>query len=207
MSSMVTLGVWAAGWVHLRATHPMEVVTISIYVIPEASSCTMWLAHTIATAGSTTASGCVASRGALKAVAGDRSLCRQAITSLKPRGRVTTCIGSGDLGEVESCSVCLTCKHSSSLWHQALLASELWWWCLCLDLLKAREACPVAVTNQEGCSTFSQTGNWFRGTSIFACSSCCTQGVVSSSRGPLMEAASSTVTSSFGTSVKVGRHA
>ena len=85
-------------------------VTISKYMIPEAFSCTMQLAHPIATVGSTVASGGMGSRGALKVVAGDRSLYRQVITSLKPGCRVTTCIGSRDLGEVESHSACLTYK-------------------------------------------------------------------------------------------------
>ena len=48
---MVSLGVWAARQVHLRANQPTEVVTISMYVTPEALSCTMWLVHIIATTG------------------------------------------------------------------------------------------------------------------------------------------------------------
>ena len=165
----------------------------------------MWLAHTMATMGLTVASGHMGSRGTSKVVAGDGSLCRQAITYLKPGGRVTTCIGSGDSGEVESHSVCSTCKCSSTLWSCTLLAPELLWCCLYLNLLKAGGACPVVVTNWEGCSTFSQLGNQFRGVSTFTHFSCGNWGVVGSSGTPLMGAASSMVTSPDGMSVKVGR--
>ena len=63
-------GVWTTGQVHPRATWPMEVVTVSIYVIPEASSCTTWLAHIIASVGSIITFDCMCSRGTLKAVTG-----------------------------------------------------------------------------------------------------------------------------------------
>ena len=195
-SSMVSLGVWVAGWLHSRATQPMEVVTISIYVIPEASSCTMQLVHNVATVGSPIASDCMCFRGTSKVVTGDGPPHRQAITSSKPGGRATTCIGSRDLGEGESHSACSTCKCSSVLWHQALLASELQWQCLCFTSPKMGEACPMAETGQEGCSTFSQPGNWLEGATIFAHSLCGTWGVVGSSRGPLMGAVSSMATSS-----------
>ena len=85
----------------------MEVVTISIYVIPEASSCTMQLAHIIATTGLAITSVCMYSRGTLKVVVDNRSPHRQAVTSSKPKGGATTCIGSGDLGEGESHSATL----------------------------------------------------------------------------------------------------
>ena len=159
MSSMVSLGVWATGQELLRATHPMEVVTISIQVIPVASSCMMWPVYIVATTGLTIASGCMGSRGFPRAVAGNRSLCRQAITSLKPGCQTTSCIGSGDPdGDVESQSAHLTCGCSSAHQHQALHSPELWLQCLHLDSLRAREACPVAVTGWEGCSTFLQPG-------------------------------------------------
>ena len=74
-------------------------------MIPVASSCTSQLVHTVATVSSTITSGCMGSRGASEMVKGDGSLHRQAITSLKPGGRVTSGIGSGDPGgDVESCS-------------------------------------------------------------------------------------------------------
>ena len=175
MSSMVSLGVWAAGQVHPRATQPMEVVTTSIYVTPGASSCTMQLAHIVATVGLSIASDCMCSRGTLKVVAGNGPPHRQAITSLKPGDRGTTCIGPRDLGEGESCSVCSTYKCSSALQCQDLLASELQWQCLHFGSTKAGDDCPVAVTGQEGCSTFSHPGKRFGGASILAHSSCSTQ--------------------------------
>ena len=174
---MVSQGFWAAGQVHQRATQPMEVMTISIYVTLEALSCTTWLAHIVASAGLTTTSGCMDSRDTSRAVTGNGSPHRQAVTSSKPRGGATTCHGSGNLGEGESHSAC---KCSSALWHWALLAPELWWWCLNFDSPKARGPCSTAVTGWEGCSTFSQLGNQFGAASIFACFSCSTQGVVDS---------------------------
>ena len=42
----------------LRATHPMEVVTVSIWVIPVALSFTMQLVLIVPTADSTTAASC-----------------------------------------------------------------------------------------------------------------------------------------------------
>ena len=74
MSSMVGPGVTRLG--PPRATHPTEVVTVSIYVIPVASSCTMWLVHIVATVGLIATSSCRGSRGALLAVTGYRSLHR-----------------------------------------------------------------------------------------------------------------------------------
>ena len=69
-----------------------------------ALSCTMWLAHTIATVHSTIASSHMGSRCTLKAVAGDGSLLRQAITSLKPGGGATPCTAPrGQDGDTESC--------------------------------------------------------------------------------------------------------
>ena len=162
----------------------------------------MQLAH-IAT-GSKTASGCVNSRGTLRAIAGNVSPCRQAITPSKPRGGATTCVGSGDSGEGESHSASSACDCFSALWLQALLASELWWQCLCFDSPRASGVCPMAVTGREGCNTYSQLGNWFGGASIFTCFSCGTWDVMDSSRDPPMGATSSMVTSLDGTLVEVG---
>ena len=93
-----------------RATHPMEVVTVSMYIIPVASSCTMQLAHIMATVGSIVASSRRGSGGTLRAVAGDGSLHRQAITFWKPRGGATSyTISRGPVGDVDSCFVSSTC--------------------------------------------------------------------------------------------------
>ena len=58
MSSMVSPGAWVARCGPPRATHPMEVVMVSMYIIPVASSCTMQLVHIMATVGSIVASSC-----------------------------------------------------------------------------------------------------------------------------------------------------
>ena len=168
------------------------------------SSCTMWLVHIIAITGLAITSGCMGSRGVSKVVAGDGSLCRQAVTSLKLRGSAISCTGSGDLGgDAESCSACLTCWNSSALWHLALLSPELWLQCLCLDFLRARGVWPAAVTGWEGCSTFLQLGNWLGEASTFVHPSHVTWGVVSSSIGPPKGVASLTATS-VGTAFSTG---
>ena len=54
------------------------------------------------------------------------------------------------LGKGESHLASSTCNCSSALWHQALIASELWWWCLCFISPKAGRACPAVATSQRG---------------------------------------------------------
>ena len=200
MSFMVSQVFLAAGHVCPRATRLTEVVNISILVTPEALSCTTWLAHIVDTADLMTASGHVYSRGTLRVTVGDGSPCRQAVTSSKSEGRVTTCVGSRDSGKGESCLVSSICNCSSALWHQALLASEFWWWHLCFISPKAGGTCPTAVTVQEGCNTFSQLENWFGGASTLAYFSCSIQGRVDSSRG----SPTGMATSSEGTLMDVG---
>ena len=160
MSSMVSMGVWVAGWAYPRATQPTEVVTVSTYVTPKALSCTTWLVHIIATAASSITSISMCSRDILEMVGEDSPLHRQAVTFLKPRGWATTGSGSRDLGEGESHFACSACRCSSALWHWALLASRLWWQYLCLESLGAGEVHPAVATYWEGCNTFSQPGNW-----------------------------------------------
>ena len=125
-------------------------------------------------------------------------LAGQAVTSSRPRGGATMCVGSRDLGEGESHLASSTCNCSSALWHQTLLTSELQWQCLCFISPKASGACPTVATGQEGCKTFSQLGNWFAGASILTCFSCSTWGGVDYLRGPPTGAA----TSLDGTSVE-----
>ena len=130
----------------LMATHPMEVVTVSMYVIPMASFCTMQLVHIVATVSWIVASSCRGSGGTSKTVAGNGSLCRQAITSWKPGGGATSCtISRGQL--VMWILVCLLnlltpfCPLAlSPPAHITLL------WGLCFDSWGIGGACPVAVT-------------------------------------------------------------
>ena len=157
---MVSLGVWATRRAYPRATQPTKVVTVSMYMTPKASSCTTWLVHIVATTGSSIPSTSMCSRDTSETVRGDGPLHRQAVTFSKPGGGATTGAGSRDSGEGESCSACPACRRSSALWHQALLASELWWQYLCFDSPGAGEVHPAVATGWEGCNTFSQLGNW-----------------------------------------------
>ena len=56
-------------------------------------------------------------RGTSRAIAGDRSSHRQAVTSLKPRGGATTCSDSRDPDEDEFPFSCPACTCSSTLWY------------------------------------------------------------------------------------------
>ena len=78
MSSMVSPGAWVTEQVEAPEGHlsHMEVVTVSMYIIPVASSWTMQLVHIVATVSSIVASSCRGSWGTLKAVARDGSLHR-----------------------------------------------------------------------------------------------------------------------------------
>ena len=99
-----------------RATHPTDVGTVSIYVVPMASSCTMWLAHIVATVGLIATSSHRGSRGASLAVASNGSLHRQAITSQKLGGGVTSCaVSRGPVDDVGSDFVLSLCRCSSAL--------------------------------------------------------------------------------------------
>ena len=147
---------------------------VSMYVIPEASSCMTQLVHIVATVGLSITSGCMCSRGTLEMVTGDGPPCRQAITSSKLGGGATTYIGPRNSCEGESHSTCSACNCSSAIWHWALLASELRWQYLCFDSPKAGEVGPAVASSSEGHSTLSQPRNWFGGTSTFANSSCST---------------------------------
>ena len=151
-----------------------------------ASSCTMQLAHIIATAGLNIASSCRGSGGASKAVAGNRSLCRQGVTSLKSGGGATSCAASrGPGGDADSCLVPSTCWHSSTLRHWALLHPELWLWGLHLDSQETRGACPTAVTSLEGCNTSLHPGNLVgEASTLMVYSLHSVWGVLSSSRSP-----------------------
>ena len=75
----------------------------------------MQLVHVFATAGVSSHRG---SGGALRAVAGNGFLHRQAITSLKPEGSATSCTASRVPGDdADSCLASSACWHSSALWH------------------------------------------------------------------------------------------
>ena len=57
-------------------------------------------------------------QGALRVVTDDGSLCRQAITSLKPGGSATSCMASRGPGDDAACClVSSACWHSSALQH------------------------------------------------------------------------------------------
>ena len=85
MSSMVDPRAWMARQGPPRATCTMEVVPVSMHIIPMASSCTMQLAHIMATTRSIVASSDKGSGGTLKAVTSNGSLHKQVITFWKPR--------------------------------------------------------------------------------------------------------------------------
>ena len=116
MSSVVGPRSWIPRLGAPRATHPTEVLMVSIYVIPVASSCTMWLVHIMATVGSIATSICRGYRGAFLAFTSDRSLHRQSITSQKPGGGATShAVSRGPVDGMGSGFVLSLHRHSSTL--------------------------------------------------------------------------------------------
>ena len=100
----------------LRATLPTEAVTMSMYVTLVASSWTMLVTCIIVTVGSANVSGCLILGGVSMGAREGESLSRKAATPLKPRGRMTFGMGSGDSGDdVESNFSCMGCLHSSTV--------------------------------------------------------------------------------------------
>ena len=94
----------------LRATLPTEVVTVSMYVIPVASSLMMWLMLTIDILGANNTPKGMVPRGGSRATSTSSGVCRQAITPIKLCGRVcghtsaNACTGKEGLGGVEAFS-------------------------------------------------------------------------------------------------------
>ena len=81
-----------------------------------ALSQTRQVAYNMVTMGSGNVSGHLVSRGVSMGAGEDKSLCRQALTPLKPRGGVVLGRGLGDPGEdVESDFSCAACLCSSAL--------------------------------------------------------------------------------------------
>ena len=72
----------------LRATLPMEVVTVSIYVTPITSSLMMRLILMVEIPGVTTTPMDRVSWGASEAISNGSGVCRQAVTPAKPHGGV-----------------------------------------------------------------------------------------------------------------------
>ena len=68
----------------LRATLPMEVVTVSMYVMPVASSLMMWLILMVEILGVATTPMGMVPRGTSRATSTSSGVCRQAITPAKP---------------------------------------------------------------------------------------------------------------------------
>ena len=127
MSSMVGLWRLATMWGFPRDTLPTEVVTMSMYVTPVASSWTMQVAYTITTVGPINLSGHLGLGGSMGAGEGE-SLSRQTTTPLKPGGSVTFGLALGNSGDdVEADFSCM------ALQWWALLPPALRWQHHCLN--------------------------------------------------------------------------
>ena len=92
----------------LRATLPMEVVTVSTYVTPVALSLTMQLVLTVEILGATTTPMGMVPRGSSRATSTSSGICRQAVTPAKPCSRISghmsanACTSEEGLGGVEA---------------------------------------------------------------------------------------------------------
>ena len=89
----------------LRATLPTDVVTVSMYVTPVASSFMMWLILMVEILGGDTTPMDMVPRGASEAT-NSSGICRQAVTPAKPHGgfgghtTANACTGEEGLGGV-----------------------------------------------------------------------------------------------------------
>ena len=147
------LGPWrlATMWGFLRATLLTKAVTVLMYVIMVASSCTMPVVYTIATVGPINVSGCLCSEGASTGPRDDESLSRQATTPLKPEGSATFGLDSGDSGDdIESDFSCKAHLHSSALQCWALLLPTPKLQHHYLNSPRVRGVCWAGITNKVG---------------------------------------------------------
>ena len=105
ISSMVGPVGQASGSGPLRVTLPMEVVTVSIYVMPVNSSLTMWLERTLEIPGAVTSPMGIVPTGASRSTSTTSGVCKQAVTAEKPHGGVGSCTSTkacvGGRAEVE----------------------------------------------------------------------------------------------------------
>ena len=105
-SSIVGPGDEASESGPLRATLPKEVVTVSMYVTPVASSLTMWLVLMVEIPGVATTPMDMVPRGAPEATSNSSGVHRQAVTPAKPCSGVVgsttanACTGEEGLGWV-----------------------------------------------------------------------------------------------------------
>ena len=143
----------------LRATLPMEVVTMSIYVTPVTSSLMMWLVLMVEIWGVTTTPMDMVPWGASKAISKGSGIQRQAVTPVKPCGWVNghttanACTGEEGLDGVgvfnrEAGAFTGTVQGS---WIGPTFG---------LEALDGWEISPVATTGWDGCRTFSNPKNF-----------------------------------------------
>ena len=129
---------------------------------PVTSSLMIWLVLIVATAGANITSIITRTRGTLQTPSSDWSLCRHTVTPKKPGGSVTCqtisdmLVGEGGFDWMVDTPCSLICGFWTS-------PPGLWLWGLCFMPLDKGRVSPVATMGLEGCSTFSQPGNWFGG--------------------------------------------
>ena len=145
----------------LRATHPTEVVMVSILVTPTTSSFMMQLALMDAMVGANIAAILKGSWGTSWTFSGGESLCRQAATPMKPGGSITHQTISSSFGGDGGSDLVICGVNSFGCCHPTILSLELWPWSLCLGPCKMGGRCLAATTDLEGCSTSFHPENWF----------------------------------------------
>ena len=144
----------------LRATLPMEVVTVSMQVTPVTSSLMMWLVLTIDILGAATTPKGMVPRGSSRATSTSSGICRHAVTPAKLCGRVGSCMranactgeeGLGGVGvfgwETGGCM--------GIIWESWLDPT------FGFEVLDGWGISPAATTGQDGCRTFSHPKNFW----------------------------------------------
>ena len=142
----------------LRAILPMEVVMVSMYVTPIASSLMMWLVLTVEIPGVTTSQMGMVPMGASRSTSTSFGIHKQAITPEKPHSRVGGCTstsactgeeGLGGVGVLGGEAGGFMGINQESQLDPTFSLKALDGWGISL----------AATTGQDGCSTFSHPIN------------------------------------------------
>ena len=148
-----------SGSVPLRATLPTEVVTVSIYVTPVASSLMMWLMLMVEILGVATTPMDRVLWGASKAISDGSCVCRQAVTPAKLHGGVigqTT--ANAHTGEEGLDGVRVSSRGARGLC--GLPQGNQIGPPLGVGVLDGWEISPAVTTGHEGCRIFSHPKNF-----------------------------------------------
>ena len=166
----------ASGSGPLRATLPMEVVMVSMYVMSVTLSLTMWLVLTLEIPGVATSPMGMMPMGASRSTSTSSGIHKQAITPEKPCSRVGSCMSAN------------ACAGEEGLGGVGILGGEAGGFMgiireswldptFSLEALVGWGISPAATTGWDGCSTFSHPKNFGAFSSRAGSGTWCTLGM------------------------------